>query len=266
MIFLNEKFINLKKGKLVSVTLGELAKHLNTKLDISNFDESINGIQIANSGPTDTIATAVSCSLQAVQRAVEMKSQALIVHHGIFWKGDDHQITDIKYQKIKLLIENDIALLCYHIPLDAHQELGNNWKAAKDLGMQDLQSWFNYNGSLIGVIGSTDQISFDDLTQKVETYYNNKANAVKTKDQIKFIGILSGGAYKFMKEAVKAPVDCFITGTVDEPVWDMAHEKQISFLGMGHYATEKVGVKALGEYLQKEFQVSSNFIYTGNPF
>ncbi len=251
----------------MSLLLNQLASHLNTFLDISSFeDKAINGIQIANEIPINHIATAVTSTLEAIEKAVALKAQALIVHHGIFCKGDGYQIVDTRYKKIKLLIENNVALLCYHLPLDAHQDIGNNWKAARDLGLQDLTPWFKYTNTTIGVIGSITPTPFDEFIKKVEQYYGNRANKVKTKEIISSVGIVSGGAHKLIDDAVQAPVDCFITGTVDEPVWDIAHEKQISFLGLGHYATETIGVQALAEYLQATMHVQASFIKTDNPF
>jgi len=248
-------------------SIKDISTHLNTHLDIANFEDgAINGVQITTTAPITSVATAVTSSLEAIERAVALKVQALIVHHGIFRKGDSYPLTDIKYKKIKLLIENNIALLCYHLPLDAHQELGNNWKAARDLGLQDLKPGFMYGSSTIGVIGTMAPMPFDAFTKKVEQYYGNKANAVSVKKTISSVGIVSGGAHKSLDDAVKAGVDCFITGTVDEPVWDTAHEKQISFLSLGHYCTETVGPKALADYMQKTMQVSATFIKTENPF
>ncbi len=245
----------------------ELAIYLNELLHISSFNENAyNGIQVANTAPIKEIATAVSASLEAIEKAAALKAQVLIVHHGLFRKNDTHLLAGTRFKKIKVLIEHNIALLTYHLPLDAHQELGNNWKAAKDLGLADLKPFGVLSDMPIGVIGTSAPHSFEEFRRQVEAYYGNTAAAVVVKDPIRSVAIISGGADKYIHDAALAGADCFITGRYDEPVYDAAHEENISFLGLGHYATETVGVKALAQHLQETFEVPCTFIKTENPF
>jgi dinuclear metal center YbgI/SA1388 family protein len=249
------------------LSLHELSSYLDGYLDPFKIDEAApNGVQVANMVAISKIATAVSASVETIEKAVQLKVQALIVHHGTFLKYDPYQITGIKYKKIKLLMDNDIALLGYHLPLDAHREVGNNWKAAMDLGLNDLQPFAPISRVDIGVVGTIQPTSFEDFTKKVEQYYGNRAAAVKVKDIVSKVAIISGGADKFIKAAAQAGADCFITGRFDEPVWDDAHDENISFLGLGHYATEVVGPKALAQHLQAHFGIPCEFIKTDNPF
>lgn len=250
-----------------SITSQELASYLNDFLDPLKINEnSYNGLQVANSKPITKITTAVTASLEAIEQAIAMNANALIVHHGICTKNDTSPIIGSKYRKIKALIENNIALLCYHLPLDAHRELGNNWKAARDLGLANLQPCGEYANVSIGVLGSMAPMPFEQWAKKVEAYYGNKAAIVKVKDSISSAVIISGGADKFISAAIEAGADCYITGRFDEPVWDDAHEGNISFLGLGHYATETVGVKALAEHLEQKFSIPCQFIKIANPF
>ncbi len=245
----------------------ELAQHLDEYLQINQFSEAAyNGIQVANSGEITSVATAVTASLQTIEQAVQLGVQALIVHHGVFRKQDEHPIVGVLYKKINLLMEHNIALLGYHLPLDAHQEVGNNWCAARELELQDLRPFGQVSGQAIGVIGSLPSTSFDTFKQKVEQYYGRSAHSVKVKDPISTVAIISGGADKFIIDAAQAGADCFITGRVDEPVWDHAHEYGISFLGLGHYGTEVVGPQALAGYIQKALGIPSECIKTDNPF
>ncbi len=249
--------------KQISVT--ELSQYLNNLF--SPIEENaFNGLQVAGAGPIKTIATAVTASIEAIEKAAALQAQALIVHHGIFQKNESQPLIGNRYKKIKLLIDNNIALYAYHLPLDADREIGNNWKAAKDLGLQNLQPFLEYNKTLIGVIGAMPPVPFEVLKQKVEQYYGATAASVKVKDTIRSVAIVSGGADRFVADAAQAGADCFITGRFDEPVWDAAHEEHISFLGLGHYATETVGVKALAEKLQEKFGIPCTFIKTDNPF
>jgi dinuclear metal center YbgI/SA1388 family protein len=246
----------------------ELANYLSAFLDPLKIEDAApNGLQVANTGPIFKIATAVTASLETIEQAVALGVQALIVHHGIFVKGDSYSVTGTKYRKIKLLIDHDIALLGYHLPLDAHREVGNNWQAARDLGLQNLEPFLEYGKIYLGVIGSTPEpISMLEFQHKVEIYYGRPAAAVAVKDIISSVAIVSGAGEKFIKDAARAGADCYITGRVDEPVWDIAHEENISFLGLGHYGTETVGPKALALYVQEKLGISSSFIQTENPF
>ncbi|HVW99068.1 MAG TPA: Nif3-like dinuclear metal center hexameric protein, partial [Candidatus Babeliaceae bacterium] len=144
-----------------SFTCQDLSNFLNNILDPLRIDEPApNGLQIENIGPISRAATAVTASLETIEKAIALKAQALIVHHGIFKKGEPYPITGAMFKKVKALINNNIALLGYHLPLDAHQELGNNWKAARDLGLSDLMPFGEYGKISIGVRGFLEPIPF----------------------------------------------------------------------------------------------------------
>ncbi len=249
------------------VDINQLATYLNEYLDSSTFEDSaLNGIQVGNKGNISHIATAVSASLETIEKAAAIGANALIVHHGIFLKKEMQGITGTHYKKIKKLIESDIALLCYHLPLDAHTAVGNNWKAAHDLGLQNLQPFAQFGKKFIGVKGSISKTPFNEFQNKIEHYYGQKANVVKIHEYISSVAIVSGAGEKCILDAARAGLDCLITGRVDEPVWDHAHEENVSFFGLGHYATEIIGPKTLAEHLQKTLGVKTTFIKTSNPF
>ncbi len=249
------------------ITLAQLVGYLNGLLEPERFDEkSYNGVQIETQVPIGKIVTAVSVSKEVTQKAIEANAQALIVHHGLFRKGDEHPLVGRLYDMVSQLVKHNIALFCYHLPLDAHPEIGNNWKAAQDLGLKNCTPFFEYGGNHIGVIGEIDTIPFDEFKEQVERYYDRPAQYVKVNEKINKVAIISGGANKFIKNAAQAGADCFITGCVDEPVWDDAHDFGVSFLGLGHYGTEVVGAEALAEVLQKQFQIPVVFLKTENPF
>lgn len=250
-----------------NLTIQELSHHLNHFLNIKNYtDICPNGIQITNEDYIMRIATAVSPDLRTIEKAIDLNVQGLITHHGLFKNNETIILDGIKYQKIKNLIENNIALLVYHLPLDAHQTFGNNWKAANDLGWNNLQPFGEYNGMMIGVQGNFPTIDAHQFTEKLEKYYGNKASVAITKLNISSAALISGAGYKFISEAVKANLDCFISGSFDEPAWYTAHEENINFYGLGHATTEKIGPKALAEYIQKQFNILATFIDTQNPF
>lgn len=249
------------------MTSNKLADYLNQLLDVSSFDDVCpNGIQVTNNGEITKICTAVSASLETIQKIIQAKANALIVHHGIFKVKDTVILEGTLYQKVELLLEHNIALLCYHLPLDAHQTIGNNWKVARDLGWQNLQPFGDYNKMLIGVQGTFSTISLQEFVQQLENYYGHSGAIVPAKETIQSAAIISGGAHKFINQAIAAGVDCFITGTTDEPIWDIAQENNIAFAAFGHAATEKVGPKALANYVQETLKIPSEFIDTENPF
>jgi dinuclear metal center YbgI/SA1388 family protein len=226
-----------------------------------------NGMQIEGVSHISHIATAVSASLKTIETAVSLGVQALIVHHGLFWFGDSLSITGIKRAKIARLLEKQITLFAYHIPLDIHTKLGNNWKAAEDLGWQDLQPFGNWKGIPVGVKGSFSKRSRIQFQQQIEAYYGHPSHcALGGSESVSSAALISGGAHKHITEAAAAGVDCFVTGSFDEPVWDSAFEEKINFYALGHAATEKIGPKALGEHLQRVFSLKYQFIDTDNPF
>ncbi len=250
-----------------SLYLSELSSYLDAYLDPTKIDEgAYNGVQVTNRGPITKIATAVTASREVIEKTIACGAQVLIAHHGLFCKKDPHPLVGIRYECIKLLIDNNIALLGYHLPLDAHHEVGNNWRAARDLGLQNLRPFAEYGKVMIGVIGTIESTPFDEFKKRVDHYYGRSLGAVRAKDTVATVAILSGAAEKYIVDAARGGADCFITGRVDEPVWDVAREQKISFFGMGHYTSEVVGPQALAEHVQEKLGIPCEFIKTDNPF
>jgi dinuclear metal center YbgI/SA1388 family protein len=248
-----------------TITAYSLTRDLDQLLDPTGMsDFGPNGLIIPNEGAITKIATAFTPSLEIIEKAAQLGVQALITHHGL---QDVFPITSpTMYKKIKTLITHNIALLRYHLPLDAHQDLGNNWKAAKDLGWQNLEYFGECQGSLIGVRGTFAPVSTTEFVAKLEKYYGNNALVAAGKTTIASAALISGGAHKYITQALHSGVDCFITGTTDDPAWDIAHEEKIVFCALGHAATEKVGPKALVAYLKKRYGIEAHFIDTANQF
>ncbi len=250
------------------ITLQALCQEMDAFLDIGGFkDYCDNGIQVEGNPEIAHFATAVTASLDAIKAAARLGAQALIVHHGIFWQGDPYPVLGIKKEKLKLLLEHGISLLAYHLPLDGHREIGNNWKAAVDMGWKNLEPFGEFKGAFLGVKGKFSKMETLQFQKKLEEYYRHPStSALGGKDEVESAALVSGGAYKLLSSAAKEKVDCFITGNFDEPAWNDAHESKINFFAMGHTATERVGPKALGEYIQKKFSLKHTFIDTPNPF
>ncbi len=250
------------------ITLQVLSQHLEDLLTPSNFNDYCpNGVQVEGKKEIRSLAFAVSASQAAIEQAVAKKADALIAHHGMFWQKDPYPIVGIKKNKLDLLLKHQMSLLAYHLPLDAHQEVGNNWKAARDLHMKDLKPFFPLDKGWLGVKGAVPSLPVEDFKRQLEAYYGHPAHcALGGPEKIHSAAIISGGAHRSIDRAIQEGVDCFITGSFDEPIWDIAHEQKIHFFALGHYATERVGVLALMKHLQQQFNLSCSFIELPNPF
>lgn len=250
------------------ITLQDLLQYLNQLLQPELFsDVCPNGLQVEGKKTISRIAFAVSASLETIKQAVAIKADALIVHHGIFWDKAPCVLLGPKKQKFKLLLENEISLLAYHLPLDAHQAVGNNWKAALDLGLTNLKAFGSLGANKIGVKAQIKPILVEDFQIKLETYYEHVAHAaLGGKTQISSAAIVSGGAHWMIEQAIQEEMDCFITGSFDEPIWDLAYENGIHFFALGHFSTEKVGIQSLKQITTKYFAIPTHFINLFNPF
>lgn len=249
-------------------TLIDLTNQLNDYLQIGNFaDFTPNGLQVEGKPEVQRAVTAVTASLNIIEQAIARKADVLLVHHGLFWQRDPQVVVGVKKEKLALLLKNGISLLSYHLPLDAHRDIGNNWKAANDLGWQDLAPFGKSGTSYIGVKGRVKKQSRETFQKKLEAYYGQKAVvAFGGKKQIETCALISGGAYKQIEDASNEGIDCYITGNFDEPAWHLAHEGKVNFFALGHAATEKVGPKALAEHLRSVYRLKADFIDERNPF
>jgi dinuclear metal center YbgI/SA1388 family protein len=250
------------------ITLQALSQFLDHLLSPKLFgDYCPNGLQVEGKERIHTIAFAVSASVAAVDAAVKMKADALIVHHGIFWDKEPMSVVGPKKEKLSQLLGENISLFAYHLPLDAHGEIGNNWKAAADLGWENLQPFGKMGKTAIGVKGSFKPMRVQDFQKQLEGYYKHPAHvALGGPLEVKTAALVSGGAHRTIQEAADEGIDCFITGSFDEPIWDIAHERRVNFFALGHYATETIGVLALMQLLSQTFGVRSEFIDLPNPF
>lgn len=247
------------------IYLKAIKDYLRKLFSAENFSDFCpNGLQVEGKPVVKTILTAVSADLETIEAAVQKRADLLIVHHGLFWNKDSFVIEGAKKKKIKLLLENEMSLFAYHLPMDAHREIGNNWKAAIDLGWKELEP-FGFMD--LGVKGVVDSLSFEEFLKTLENYYEHPATAVRASGKsIKKVGLISGGAHKSILEASSNELDAFITGSFDEPSWSQSKEENVHFYAMGHSATERVGPIALAKRIEKDLGVSSSFLDIRNPF
>lgn len=229
-------------------------------------DYGPNGLQVEGAGHIERIALGVTASIATIEAAIAMEAQALIVHHGIFWKADEMRLVGPLAKRVALLLRHKISLYAYHLPMDAHRDLGNNWPAARDLGWSDLQPFGLASGQMVGVQGRVAPILMRNLIAQLEAYYEHEAfHCPGGPKEIERIALVSGSGYRSIDEAARAGVQCLVTGNIDEPAWHGAQEYGIHVLALGHSATERVGPKKLTEYLAKTINAQCQFLDIANP-
>ncbi|AFH94959.1 TPA: type 2 GTP cyclohydrolase I [Providencia stuartii] len=241
-----------------------LEELINNELKVSEFqDYAPNGLQVEGRSHVQKIVTGVTACQALLDKAVEMNADAVIVHHGYFWKNEPVVIKGMKRKRLKTLLENDINLYGYHLPLDAHPHLGNNTQLAHIMGVK-------IDGHIEPLMpfGYFDQpITPAELTERLETHLGRKAlHCGDTgKQEIRQIAWCTGGGQGFILQAAEFGVDAFVTGEVSEQTIHIAREMGIHFYSAGHHATERYGIKALTQWLVDNHGLDAVFIDIDNP-
>ena len=227
--------------------------------DIGDYDGAANGLQVENRGTVSRIAAAVDASHATVKLAIAARADLLIVHHGLFW-SPAHPWTGKKYELLRRLLENNLAVYSSHLPLDAHPRLGNNAQLCAALGFKNLRPFFVTHGQPIG-FKTRQTISRAELTRRLARATGAKPRVIPGGTEIcRDIGVVTGGAGAEMKQAASEGVDTFITGEGPHWTYALAEELGINVLYGGHYATETFGVRALGSYLSRKFHLPWTFL------
>ena len=245
----------------------ELVEYLDELLEVSEFvDYGPNGVQVEGRDSIEKIVTGVSASVDLFEKAVAHKADAVIVHHGIIWDFERPVYKGGYKKRVKLLLENDINLLAYHLPLDAHMKYGNAALIAKKLNLSDILAFGEHKGNTVGVTGRISGAPIEELFEKIKTTINPNALLFPYgPEQIEAVGIITGGAQKEVKEAITAGLDLYITGEASEFVMHLAKEEEIHYVAAGHYATERFGIIALGRHLAEQFNLDVEFVDIPNP-
>ncbi|MCR4900273.1 MAG: Nif3-like dinuclear metal center hexameric protein [Treponema sp.] len=249
------------------MTLKEFDDYVNGFLKKEEYpaDISLNGIQIQNSAPDSKqikkVAFAVDACEATAKAACDFGADVLFVHHGLFW-GHCQTITGSFYKRVSTFIKNNLALCAYHIPLDANDPYGNNFGAAIRLGLKNCKRFGEWRGMTIGVKGELEApLSVEELAQKVLRPGKAAGCILKFGPQnIKTVGIISGGASEDVAAAVEEGLDCYITGEFMHEDYHFAQEMGINVIAGGHYETETVGVSLVMEKVQKELGLECKFI------
>jgi dinuclear metal center YbgI/SA1388 family protein len=243
----------------------QITEYLDRLLAVGEFhDYGPNGLQVPGHREVQTIVTGVSANGRLLDAAAAAGAELVLVHHGLFWRGDPQQITPILHRRLQPLFAHDIALAAYHLPLDAHPEHGNNALLGQALGGTDPQRFAEIG---VQVRFAGDGLTIDELTARLRTAVGDRKPLVVSAgpERIRTLGIVTGAASDTMLDAVALGLDAFITGEPAERAFSIATDAQIHFLAGGHHATETFGVRRLGELLAGEFGVRHQFIDIPNP-
>ena len=227
--------------------------------EIKDYDGAVNGLQVENRGQVSRIAAAVDATLATLRLAVEQGADLLVVHHGLFW-GPSHPWTGKRYELMRQLLENNLAVYSSHLPLDVHPKLGNNARLAAALGLRKTEPFFVEKGQALGLQASV-KMPRKKLERKLEQVVGGPVRVIPGGPEIcRRVGIVTGGAGSHLKTAADEGVDTFVTGEGPHWTYGLAEELGINVLYGGHYATETFGVKALARYLSEKFKVPWVFI------
>ena len=242
----------------------DLIRDLNTLLTPENYrDYAPNGLQVEGRGEVTRVVTGVTACFELIRRAAELKADLLLVHHGWFWKHEDPRITGLKGRRIRELISADINLAGYHLPLDDHPEFGNNALLGRAL---DFTETGRFGEMDLGRLGSTAPITVHDLTLKITKVLKRPPLVVGPADKvIRRVAWCSGAAQDMIEEAAIAGCDAFVSGEISERTTHIAREAGITYFAAGHHATERFGIRALGEWIAREKGLEVTFVDIDNP-
>ena len=250
------------------VSLKDLEADLNRLLQPQQFkDYCPNGLQVEGKSSINKLVSGVTASQALVDAAIAANADAMLVHHGYFWRGEDATITGMKRRRIEALLANGLSLLAYHLPLDAHAELGNNAQLGKLLGLKITGTVSQSGDAALVMTGEPDSaLNAEALGELIAGKLQRKPLIVAAGDRpIKKIAWCTGGAQGFIDSAIDAGADAYITGEASEQTTHIARERGVHFFAAGHHATERYGVQAVGEYLAGKFAIEHQFIDIDNP-
>ena len=242
-----------------------LANYLDDWLEVSRFkDYSPNGLQVEGKAHIHRVAVAVTATHHVIEQASDWGADALIVHHGWFWRGEDSRLVGYRYRRMRTLLMADMNLFAFHLPLDVHEEVGNNvcfgremgWPVPERVGEQQLIARSHLSESL----------SADALQQHLQKGLERPVLVVgDTERPIRCLAWCTGAAQDMIEAAAALGADAFVSGEISERSTYMAREIGISYFAAGHYATERYGIQALARHLQSRFLLQCNYIEDPNP-
>ena len=248
------------------VKCDEVLSFWNTYLDsVSIPDTSQNGLQVQGPAHVRKIVFGVSASLALFEQAAQVGADLVCVHHGLLW-GHEQPLTGMFGARVKFLMQHNIGLAAYHLPLDKHAKIGNNACLMRALKATQVEPFGTYHGVTIGYAGKLPGTSLEKIVASLEKFTNTCANVLAFGPQkIKRVGIVSGGAYSMLPQAIDQQLDLYVTGVLDEPAYEWCREGHINCVALGHYHSEKCGIEALCKLTAQKWKVKTQFIDIENP-
>jgi dinuclear metal center YbgI/SA1388 family protein len=246
----------------------ELLSYLETLLEPNRFrDYCPNGLQVQGSEQVETLITGVTASLELIEAALDYGADTIIVHHGYFWQGEDQRLIGVKQKRLKQLLLNNVNLIAYHLPLDAHPSLGNNAQLAHLLGFEVDGRISDTGDPALAMCGClAEPLSVPELADHLREKLEREPLAIQAHDRpITTIGWCTGAAQNYIQQAADLGLDAFLSGEISEQTVHLARELGINYFAAGHHATERYGVLALGEHLEQHFELQHQFIDIDNP-
>lgn len=249
------------------VALRELVNHLDNYLQCAQFiDYCPNGLQVEGRNEVGRIVTGVTASAALIDAAIARNADAVLVHHGLFWKGDDPCVIGLRKRRLAALLRHDISLLAYHLPLDAHADCGNNALLGRQLGLQHAAHVATMPGSLLWRGHWSTALSVGEMVAMLEQRLATRVvYAGPEQGEIQTVAWCTGAAQKYIEQAASLGVDAYITGEISESTTHIAREAGVHFFAAGHHATERYGARALGEYLAQKYGLQHESVDIHNP-
>lgn len=225
------------------------------------------GLLVEGRADVSKVATGVSASAELFDAAAAWGADMILVHHGMFWDSEERVVRGHVRARLKTLLENDITLAGYHLPLDAHPEVGNNALFARAMGFLRPEPFVEYKGRKIGFRGDLEPVALEEFVRRASAFYGAepKTAFASGKSVISSCAVVSGGAWEHVLDAAQAGIDCYVTGSADEPAYHLARELGVNFLAFGHYLTERAGILRLGAEVGSRFGVEVQFFESENP-
>jgi len=245
------------------VELQQLLAYCDRRLEPARFtDYCPNGLQVEVTGQVRRLVSGVTASLALIEAATAAKADTLLVHHGYFWKGEDAALVGVKGRRIRALYAGGINLIAFHLPLDAHLELGNNSRLGARLGLAGAPS---DDEGLLWLADLPQPLSGRALAGRIQGALGRAPLHIALDKPITRVGWCTGGAQGYIEQAARAGCDAFISGEISEPTTHLARELGLHYFAAGHHATERYGVQALGDDLANAFDIEHRYIEIDNP-
>jgi dinuclear metal center YbgI/SA1388 family protein len=257
---------SFSRGGESVVSRQKLEGWLNAYLAVETISDSIpNGLQIEGRESIERIVMAVSINLEVIEKALRKKADTIIVHHGLFWKNDRATIRGYRKKRLKLILDNDINLFNYHLPLDFHPEIGHNRLILSALGADEVKN--NGEDRSVGLKGVFHEpVKFKEIIDRINRVLDTETRYFQYgKERISVLYVVSGAGRNQIEEVLDLNIDAFLTGDAKESTKYIAEEGGINYIYAGHYNTEKLGVIELGKKIEKKFQVNVSFADIKNP-